>query len=350
MLDEFDSANNAIDFDLIRRALGYEEWNLLGISYGTRLGLTIMRDHPEGVRSALLDSVVPLHRDILAEIGINSYNSLVATFAACSADPVCWLAYPDPMGQLLSIVEKLNKEPEEVAGGLLSGDFFLRFVFELLYSPASIAYVPRLVDDAAKGDFEVFEGLLQRTSGGESFSFGMHLSLQCSEEVPFSSRADYETFDAGVPEVFRSSLSGLDYLDWCEYWPVEPALAIENEPVVSDVPTLVLSGQFDPVTPPSFAEAVHEHLTNSTYFMIANESHGASMSACGAELARAFFDEPGGEINSSCLTAAPDLEFFSIEGSGADQSARAGRIRFVTEEPSEEALDRTADDLKHRSR
>ena len=349
-LDEFNSVNNAHDFELIRQALGYETWNLLGISYGTRLGLTIMRDYPEGVRSALLDSVVPLHRDILAEIGINGYNSIVSTFAACSADPDCWVKYPDPMGQLLLLVENLNDSPEPVGGSLLSGDFFLRFVFELLYSPYSIAYIPRIIDDAAKGDFEVFEGLLQRTSGGPAFSFGMHLSLHCAEEVPFSTRLQYETFDAGVPEVFRGSLSGLDYINWCELWPVEAALAAENEPVVSDVPTLVVAGQYDPITPPSFAEAAHEYLTNSTYFMIANESHGASLSECGAELAREFFDDPGSEIDSSCLSAVPELEFLSTTGSGTSSAPAASRIRFITEKPSEEELDRIADDLKRRSR
>lgn len=349
-LDEFDSVNNANDIEFIRGALGYESWNLLGISYGTRLGLTIMRDHPEGVRAAVLDSVVPLHRDILAEIGINGYNSVVSALAACAADSDCWVKYPDPMGQLLLLVEKLNNEPEPIGGALLSGDYFLRFVFELLYSPYSIAYIPRIIDDAAKGDFEIFESLVQRTAGDPSFSFGMHLSLHCSEEVPFSSRAQYEAFDAGVPEVFRVSLSGLNYLTWCEYWPVEAAAASENEPVVSDVPTLVLSGQHDPVTPPSFAEAAHEHLTNSTYFMIANESHGASLSDCGAEMAREFFDDPGGEIDSSCLPSVPELEFFSTTGSSSRRPAGAAKIRFITEKPSEEALDQVAEDLKRRSR
>lgn len=349
-LDEFDTINNASDFEYIRQALGYEQWNLLGISYGTRLGLTIMRDHPNGVRSALIDSVVPLQRDILGEIGQNGYNALSGVLAACAADSECWVKYPDTMGQLRVVVDNLNEEPEEIGGNLLSGDFFVRFIFELLYSPYSIAYIPRIVDDAAKGDFEVFENLVQRTSGGPAFSFGMHLSLHCAEEVPFSSLEEYEAFDAGVPEVFRASLSGTDYLEWCEYWPVEVAPASENEPVVSDIPALVLSGQHDPVTPPSFALSAHEYLTNSTYFMIENESHGASLSECGAEIAREFFDDPGGEIDAGCLSSVPDLEFLSRGAPSGTTSARGERIRFITEEPDEDALERVSEELTHRLR
>lgn len=349
-LDEFDTVNNASDFEHIRKALGYEKWNLLGISYGTRLGLTIMRDHSSGVRSALIDSVVPLQRDILGEIGINGYTSLSGVLAACSADPDCSRRYPDTMEKLVSVTEKLNQEPEKIGNSFLSGDVFVRFIFELLYSPQAIAYIPRMVDEVSKGDFEVFENLVQRTSSGPAFSFGMHLSLHCAEEVPFSSLEEYEAFDAGVPEVFRRSLSGVDYLEWCEFWPVEGAPASENEPVVSDIPTLVVAGQYDPITPPSFAESAHEYLTNSTYLMIENESHGASLSECGAKIARSFFNDPEGEVDTDCLSGVPDLEFLSNNASSDTARYRAPRISFITEKPSEEEIERVAEDLKRRRR
>lgn len=349
-LDEFDTVNNATDFDLIRQALGYEEWNLLGISYGTRLGLTIMRDYPEGVRAALLDSVVPLQRDILAEIGINGYNAIIDVFAACDADPSCRVRYPDPMGQLLDLVSSLNENPVKVGGALLPGDSFLRFVFELLYSPYSIAVVPKMIDDAAKGDFEVFEALEQATSGGPPFSFGMHLSLHCAEEVPFTTRAEYERLDAAMPAAFRPSLSGVDYVDWCEYWPVEAAPLTENEPVVSDVPSLVMAGEFDPVTPPSFAEAAHEYLTNSTYVMVRNDSHGASFSPCGLQVAREFFEQPGEPLDVSCSNLVPGIEFLSTNAPHASSTAASPSIEFALDDPSPEEVERIAEDLRRRRR
>ncbi len=349
-LDEFDTVNNATDFDLIRQALGYEEWNLLGISYGTRLGLTIMRDHPDGVRAALIDSVVPLHRDILAEIGLNGYQAMLSVFAACEADLSCGRRYPDPMGQLLDLVPKLNENPVRVGGALLPGDYFLRFVFELLYSPFSIALVPRMIDDAANGDFEVFEALEESTSGGPPFSFGMHLSLHCAEEVPFTSREEYERFDAGVPVDFRPSLTGVDYVDWCEFWPVEVAPPEENEPVVSDIPTLVMAGEFDPVTPPSFAEAAHEYLTNSTYVLVRNDSHGASFSECGTRIARQFFERPGEPLEVSCANQVPGIDFLSTNPESYSRHFSSPPIDFATEKPSPAEVERIAEDLRRRLR
>jgi pimeloyl-ACP methyl ester carboxylesterase len=350
-LDAFDSVNNAHDIDQVRQALGYEKWNLLGISYGTRLGLTVMRDYPEGVRSALLDSVVPLHRDILAEVGINGYSAMLAAFEACADDTVCNRKYPDPLGQLTQAVAALNEDPAVVGRGfLLEGDLLLRLVFQLLYSPSTIGYIPMLIDDVANEDYRLFEQIDEAVSSSGGISFGMHLSLHCAEEVPFSSREAFESFDAGVPEVFRASLTGVDYLDWCQHWPVEAAPAAENEPVVSAIPSLVIAGEFDPITPPAFAEAAFEHLENARYFMIRNESHGASLGGCGLQMARDFFDDPEGPINSSCLNSLPEIEFLSVQAPGARAAVDAADVSFATERPSKEEVDRAVDDLKRRLR
>lgn len=346
-LDNFNSIQNARDIDLVRQAFGYDEWNLMGISYGTRLALTVMRDYPEGVRSALIDSVVPLQSDLLAEIGQNGYEAFLRAFDACAADPDCSVAYPDPLEELLELTQRLNDSPQEIGRFDLSGDDFVALSFQLLYSPSTIGLVPKMIHDAYEGDFSLFENLGTAVSSGPGISFGMHLSLHCSEEVPFTSVEAFDSFDAAVPEVLRNALSGRVYLDYCEHWPVAPAPASENEPVVSDIPTLVVAGFFDPITPPHFAEAAAMFLENSSYFLVENESHGASLGECGVALGKSFFADPSSELDATCLASLPGLEF---EARGISGFGVKSPIDFVTGEVSPEQVEKAKEDLRLRLR
>ena len=349
-LNEYNSKNNATDFDLVREALGYEKWNLLGISYGTRLALTIMRDHPEGVRAVLIDAVVPLQVDVLGEVGKSGYRAFRETFAACTEDPDCASAYPDPESQLLTVVQALQDEPQAL-DLFIDGEVFANFLFQLMYSPFGVEIVPLLIDQAANEDFEFFERLATATGEAEAtsqFSFAMHLSLQCKEEIPFSSAAEYDAFDAEVPQALRAVLTGNEYLEFCEYWAVDPADAIENEPVESDIPTLVIAGRFDPITPPAFAEAAAASLSNSQYVYIENESHGASGSPCASMMISQFFNAPGEDVSTACLSELSALDW-EIQSWRTDLNLpRARQIHMRTTEPSDSEIERLSEDLRRR--
>jgi pimeloyl-ACP methyl ester carboxylesterase len=305
-----------------------------------------MRDYPEGVRSVLIDSVVPLQRDVLAEIGQNGYRALERAFAACAENVECESEYPNPMAQLITVVADLNGEPAKIGRFDLTGDYFARLIFQLLYSPITIAVVPRLIREVADRDYDTMERLLsgEGGGGGGGISFGMHLSLHCAEEVPFTSAEVYDELDATVPEELRPSLTGKEYISGCEHWPVTRAPDSENEPVVSDVPTLVIAGYFDPITPPEFALAAQEFLTNSTFFQIDNESHGASLGDCGIQLGAEFFKDPGGPISSTCLDSLSDIEF------SARITPPKRKIDFLVGPIPDDYLDRGLEDLKRRLR
>ncbi len=352
-LNHYSTLRSAEDIDRVRRAFGYEQWNLLGISYGTRLGLIVMRDYPQSVRSILLDSVAPPQTDFLAQIGLNGSRAIDRAFAACAADADCAEAYPGVATEFLDLVARLNEEPEKIGNVTLSGADVVKIIFMLLYSSTGVEVVPFLVHDLYEGDFSVFEKLLDTPSlSGGGLSFGMHLSLRCAEDVPFTSREALEMNDAEVPEELRAGLTGAYYLDYCENWPVAPTPESEVQPVVSDVPALVMAGYFDPITPPAFAEEAFASLTNAQYFMIATESHGASFGKCGAELAKEFFNAPESPITGACLSDLPPLEFASSGASEEQPAAGSGarRLRFRTESPTKEELDRLREAVKIRLR
>jgi pimeloyl-ACP methyl ester carboxylesterase len=141
-LSAYTSAANAADVEDLRAALGYAEWNLYGSSYGTRLALTVMRDHPEGVRSAILDSVYPPQVDLFSSIATNFERSLDLVFERCTSDPACSQAYPDPEKAFYELVDQLDAEPltftifrsstSKFYDVVLNGDRFIWAVFQML--------------------------------------------------------------------------------------------------------------------------------------------------------------------------------------------------------------------------
>ena len=110
-LTAYNSAENAADVADLRLVLGYEEWNLYGVSYGTRLAQTIVRDHPEGIRSIILDSAYPLAANIQLETAVNADRAFALFFAGCAADPACAVAYPDLEQVFAELVVQLNESP-----------------------------------------------------------------------------------------------------------------------------------------------------------------------------------------------------------------------------------------------
>lgn len=347
-LASYRTESNAGDFERVRLALGYPPWNLLGISYGTRLGLTIARDFPAGVRSLVLDSVVPLEVDLIADVGLNGQNALKKTFVACQLDAECARRYPDPLTQLKKAVTELNEEP--VTDAKISGDDFVEILYNLQYSPQGVGIIPYLVNQAAEKRFETF-GRVAEVLSNDGFSIGMHLSVQCAEEVPFTTAELVAANDLQIAEELRAPLSGAEYFSYCAQWRVPAAPAAENEPVVSGIPSLVLSGNFDPITPPSYASAVAAKLTKSQYFDFPNESHGVSAGACAIAVVSAFLDEPEAALDASCRNEAPGFSFKAAIGARpqtqehTNETRSFGKPRFVLDELDEQSLDKILRDV-----
>src|SRR5690606_41848600 len=139
----------------LRRAVGYEPWNLYGASCGTRLALTATRDCPEGIRAVVLDAAYPLEANLYAETPRNVDRAFDAFFAACEADAGCASAFPDLEETFVALVDRLNQSPapiQVVAGtGMryeseMSGDALVGFLFQGLYATDLIQFLPEIID------------------------------------------------------------------------------------------------------------------------------------------------------------------------------------------------------------
>jgi pimeloyl-ACP methyl ester carboxylesterase len=322
-LNAFTSAQNAADLNDLRIALGYDEWNMFGGSYGTRLALTAMRDTPEGIRSVILDSSYPLQSDLYTDIAANQQRAFDLLFTSCANDDACNAAFPDLEAAFYAMVDDLNAEPRFIEGfnaqaGLpfsayVTGDMVSDAVFGRLYRREEIPGLPLLIARAVAGDEDALAGFVPDVLDGPfGISEGMYWSIQCGEEVAFG---DLETTLAAsslLNPALRDefALGARSTYAICAGWGMRAPDPVENMPVVSDIPALVLSGEFDPITPPEWGRAVAADLSNSFFFEFPTVGHGVIRSdTCARDMALAFLNDPTTEPDSSCMADLPPLAF-----------------------------------------
>jgi len=326
----YNSAESAADLNDLRLALGYEEWNLYGISYGTRLALTAMRDYPEGIRSVILDSTYPLQANLYVELPANLVRAFDVFFNGCAADPACSQAYPDLESVFWELVDQLNTSPVtfpvtqplsgETYDVLMDGDGLIGFLFESLYSTEIIPFLPKVIYDARDGIYDI----MARIEGSfladmEFLSRGMYYSVQFSEELSFSTPEELAAACDAYPELqdYFYDLCNTDegFYAISQAWGGGEADPVENEPVISDIPTLVLAGEYDPVTPPAWGQTVAGDLINGYYLKFPGVGHGASVSGeeCPLDIALAFLDDPAAPLVSTCIASMSGPDFFTPE-------------------------------------
>lgn len=313
-LAAYNSVENAADVSDLITALGYEEANLYGISYGTRLALAAMRDHPEHIRSVILDSVFPPQVNLDSELAPNAYRVLRELFDACASSSACSAAYPDLEQTFYAAIDILNSAPRpiELSSGTVwvDGDLLADAIFGMFYDTEALPWIPRVITRARQGDVSALQPALEATLDESAVSWGMHYSVECNEELPFNTYDEAAALAEGLPpQVAASYLSPFMY-DVCEAWESGQADPTANEAVVSDIPTLVVAGRFDPVTPPAWAELAAETLSSSYYYQFPNVGHGVIRSdGCALMIALDFLDDPTTEPDSSCMDSLEEFSF-----------------------------------------
>ncbi len=319
-LTAYNSINNAHDVEAIRKALDYERWNLFGISYGTKLGLEVLRRHPGAVRATVLDSVYPPQVDSVLENPSTFLASYEAVVSACDAEPACG-ADGDLAERVRALVADYEADPVEVEvrdwisderdDVFVTGETIVGIIVGALYTPSQFTDIPELVAELELGRTDAVAAFLSQDRTTERFfSNGMFFAVACNEEVRF---ADPREVAAAVPDDpfglkddfdFASNTGNLAF-GTCEAFDAGAAPALSDQPVASDVPTLLLAGAFDPVTPVDWAERAAATLGRSELIVGPYASHGVSGGACGISIVVAFLDSPGERPDDRCLSDEP---------------------------------------------
>ncbi len=324
-LAAYTSAENAADVKDLITTLGYERATLYGASYGSRLALTVMRDYPAVVRSAILDGVVPLEVHLFNDQSARMDRLLRQLFVGCAANAACRTAYPNLESVYQSAIARHDAQPATVWSKrighksyrvLVNGDWITGAIFFGAYDTELIRYLPMMLHDVSRGDYELLAWMLGNVGQKTDLSTGMYLSVNCHEEVFATTPAQLAADLAAYPhtESFANwSIYGTSETLFvlCETWHAAPFDPREAEPVLSDIPTLLLSGEYDPITPPAYGRMVAANLSASQHYEFPGQGHvvGLWQSSCAVRIARDFISDPYAALDTACIqrTTGPDF-------------------------------------------
>jgi pimeloyl-ACP methyl ester carboxylesterase len=320
----------AADVNDLRLALGYDTLNLYGISYGTRPALVMMRDFPGALRSVILDSTVPVQVSQYVEAIPNAQRTFDRLFAAVAVQPAASLAYPNLSETFYTTIDRLNQSPialpvkHPMTGEdiqlRLTGELFLGFCCLGFYDGEAIQQMPYRINQIAQGDYqhlaaELLAMLAEPTSDLPGWSLGMYYSVNsCDDKVTAQTAAEIEHYAAQYPALRSLPLTefhlGKHIATIGERWGARPAGATEHAPVVSDIPTLILAGEFDQNTPSYWGKLAGETLSNSVYIEVPGAGHGViGESDCGPRLISAFLENPLRRPDTGCLDKMSQWQF-----------------------------------------
>jgi pimeloyl-ACP methyl ester carboxylesterase len=346
-LSAYAADDAAEDLEDLRVALGVEQWNIVAGEYGSKLAQLLARDHPEGVRTVVVNSTpIPLQADWFSDLAANAAGGWAAVVAACTSDSGCAEAFPDITERLDTLVTDLDANPRhhdevvDVTDGreplLVTASRMLSYVrFYTRDSnfhgampmhlagplggqadlwpvldpddPATLIYVAS--DVRIQPAWGIWELIPQNsTSDLTSYAFGAHLSAVCRDEAPFADPADLA--EAATVPLFGPFLGRHADLEACDVWDVEPAPPAADEPVASDVPFLVLAGDFDTVSSPAWADAFADGLRAAQIVHFAGTgtqpTGGPQTTAqiCARQIRDQFLAQPDEPIDRACVATS----------------------------------------------
>jgi pimeloyl-ACP methyl ester carboxylesterase len=313
----------AQDLEDVRKAIGSPQFDLLGVSYGTRMAQQYLMRFPQSVRSVVLDSAVPNSLALGEDFARNLDDALKAQFARCTAEPACKKQFGDPDQTLYQLRDALRANPHQVSfrdpqnyqtvKQMLDEDSLASVVRMFAYTPATAALLPLSIDAAAHGDVGPLLGQAKLLNGelSELMGSGMQYSVICSEDADL----------LAVRPQDAQTILGTRMVDAlkavCSVWPKGTRPADFHAPLKTDKPVLLLAGQYDPVTPPRYAEEVAKGLPNARVLTLKGQAHSVMATGCTPQLIQHFIEKLDPKtLDASCLDRLQPTPIF-IDFNGA---------------------------------
>lgn len=334
-LTAYNTAFNADDVNDLRAVLAFEKLNVYGISYGSRLGLEVLRRHGDHVRAAVIEGLVPSQVHWPAAIPASFYSALTGLHASCTAAGACGTTYGDLVSKFMTGVDALDANPVTIQVGTemvpLDGYSYAYLVFRMMYSKSSYAWLPLTISDLAIRRTDRVSSFLAtwiQALSGSNTSTGLYYGVVCGELYNPTDPNAPTTANVGVPaaivDIFGGSYYSLE--NTCDTYPKGDLQASLQQPVSSAVRTLVSSGRLDPITPPSFGDVAATSLANSVSVVHENSGHGATLqTTCGSQNLKAFLTNPTGAQDTSC--AASITTSYMVQGMFTAPAVSVRQIR-----------------------
>ncbi|MGO9605560.1 MAG: alpha/beta fold hydrolase [Candidatus Binataceae bacterium] len=335
-LSNFNTAENEADFADLRKALKIKQWNVYGLSYGTDLALSLMRDHPEGIRSVIIDAVLPPSAVSLGWTWTNENEAINNIFRACGNQPACAAKYGDLSAQFTAQVQQLEATPltlavtipgtESTTQVVLDGGAILNWIGSLPDPVVPIASIPTAIAQLVQGQpTQIAEARAVAANPGAigAVGYGLFYGVICSEWVPFEPASQIlvqgQLAFPAYPQSVLSQPPGLPFMtEDCAAWDVPRASGSVRQVTVSSIPTLVLNGSFDGKSAPQWGIYAAGTLQNSTVVTVPSSGHGALFliqlppdapaRACTQSVVASFLSNPMAP-DTSCVSSLTDVPF-----------------------------------------
>ena len=325
-LAAYATTENAADVADLRTALGIKEWSLYGVSYGTDLALQTLRDHPEGIRSMVLDSVVPPQTNTVLSFWPSAASGLNAMFAACAAQPACHSAHPTLRDDFFRLARDLTTTPRVVnvvdkasgktAAVVVDGYKLVNYAITASLVPGTIATVPAVVENLARGDGSAIAAALLASAPPPGVTgYGLALGVFCSEGADTITSTDVVAAGRAVLPELPDALLALSpqapfMLSDCRSWDVPAAPASVYTAASGDQPVLILDGGLDAITAPPNGDLVARSLTQAAGVRFADSAHDVALwsTPCALSVMRSFLDQPT-ETDTGCAATLTPAQF-----------------------------------------
>lgn len=296
------------DLERVRAAMGLETMNLLAVSYGTRTAQHYAQAYPKRVRSMVLDSPLPNDRTLTEGVR-RVYGVLDEVFASCQQHPVCAAQAGDSRTQLIAALAALRDKPVSVqVPDPVSGRMITRKLTEsalagtvrmLAYSPETAALLPEMIAHLGQKHYEMATLLSMRVGQviTRMVPLGTYYATTCAEDLgrgplPPAVMQDW----LRIHELLRVSQAG------CEQWPSRSLARDFHEPLVSSIPTLIVSGGQDPIIPPSFGDEIAAKLSKARHLLLPHQGHNAIVAGCMPQLLAQFLKQSDPKaLDAACL-------------------------------------------------
>ena len=303
---------NVDDLADLRRALGYERWDIYGASYGARLALEAMRRDPQGIRSVVLENPFPPGAE--SESALATQYALQRVFASCARSNACNTAFPALEQTFDAVYDTLGRTPLSIprsdgltSNATLDGDGLVLAVRRTLRTREGISSLPLLLSELQSGDRQrAGRELVQLQESAGLAPRAVFWLVQCYDEYGEDYLARLEDVRARAWRPFRNLR---DNLQECPIWQTRSAPPESRAAVESDIPALILTGEFDARTPVEFGRQIAITLSHAYVFEFPGETHGGRPAPCRASVLEQFLADPRHRPDASCITRMPQFEF-----------------------------------------
>ena len=308
-LRRYTTTDAVADLEAVRKAIGADKVNLVGVSYGTRMAQQYTLRHPQHVRTVTLDSPVPNTLGLGNIFAGNLDSALQAQFALCKESPACKGRMGDPRAELQSVLTRLRANPVQVTyrdgstgeevTETMTADHVAGLVRMYSYMPAAGALLPQLIHEASQGRYANLMALakMMQSDMQDAMSMGMQMSVICTEDAA-SMVTRAEDADTVLGNRMVEAMAAM-----CQAWPKGDKPADFNTPLKGDLPVLVLTGEFDPVTPPRYGEQIaNTGLPNARWLNLKGQGHNVIGAGCMPKLFAQFIEKADAKaLDAKCL-------------------------------------------------